>query len=167
VSCFRFGYNQGDATKVSDVLIEQLLGVWMCAWVHLISCLHFEPILKNSACEIEGTLFNIHDWVWISARQESLCSHKRCCNACLCGCCIVNSWGGRHPRSHEGDIRNWILCQILFLVDLRLIIFVKTGVEALPGIGSVNSHHGWPDLFSLRSRAKDGEFQTKLRHHIC
>jgi hypothetical protein len=31
----RFGYNQGEATKESDVLIEQLLGVWMCAWVRV------------------------------------------------------------------------------------------------------------------------------------
>jgi len=48
-----FGYNQGKASQDSDVLIEQLLGVWMCAWAFFsIYTIGFGSVQDKKACSV-------------------------------------------------------------------------------------------------------------------
>lgn len=48
-----FGYNQGAASAASDVLIEQLLGIWMCAWaLFSIYTIGFGSVQDKKACSV-------------------------------------------------------------------------------------------------------------------
>mmetsp|Transcript_45544 Transcript_45544/g.91943 ORF Transcript_45544/g.91943 Transcript_45544/m.91943 type:complete len:208 (-) Transcript_45544:222-845(-) len=52
-----FGYNQGVAVKESDVLIEQLLGVWMCAWaLFSIYTIGFGSVQDKKACAVTNAV---------------------------------------------------------------------------------------------------------------
>jgi len=52
-----FGYNQGKATSLSDVLIEQLLGVWISSWaIFSIYTIGFGSVQDKKACAVTNAV---------------------------------------------------------------------------------------------------------------